>query len=524
MYTTNAETAPEGSYHYALNMVPVNPQAGSGVLRPRGAFAQAGGTSATNIVAAGVIYTAAGQGHTWILSSTVGIWQLNWATGVWSNVVTAANLTTGGITISGTSVYWVSFNKKIVFSDGANLPWVWDGSSGAGGLTRLTNAAVAYGKPTVYGSKLFFIKDAERDTIIWSEEQAENTGYEAGGYNNSWTLGQTGNTPLTAIIGLNDGLYYFRSTSIGVIRGAVNADFVTASTHDSVSGSVGTLTPSSVAEGSGEVWFVDQQGSPTMIPAGGAPERLWPPDYYQAPGDTTPSVDEPFGLGSIGWKPSANTGPIETLMLPPQVLIPYDTVWFHVPSTATAGRGFLVFSRADRHPICWVLPMTGAAMASVASITRNSNSVRDSLMILFASDGKGVYLSDKPGLDYGVGFSYRVIGAPLGANRTADYQFDRLAVSVGANTGMNLTTQVLTSRNDAAAKMTVGQVLAIASDTYATPTRLAIGLNQSGRWIRPVFTIASTNPAPGIGSAPHDFRIGGWTVYASPFQSGPNVP
>jgi hypothetical protein len=76
---------------------------------------------------------------------------------------------------------------------------------------------------TVYYAKLFMLK-RDRKTIVWSEENQPNTGYEAGGYNNAWELTQTSNEPLTAIIGTNEALYYGRKTSVGAIRGACQLD------------------------------------------------------------------------------------------------------------------------------------------------------------------------------------------------------------------------------------------------------------------------------------------------------------
>jgi hypothetical protein len=199
------------------------------------------------------------------------------ADGNFTKKVTTANLTTASITLSSTArVRMCTFSNKVVFTDGVNTPFVWDGTSGAGGLTKLTNAPVAYGHPTVYYGKLFFVKNTERSTLVWSEEGDPNTGYEAGGFNNAWTLAQTAEVgSIIRIYGLNDGLYYWRGSSIGAIRGAVTTDFKNDGVHDGVSGVVGTLATDSVLWSNQRLWFVDRNGRPYRLQPGGEPEPLW---------------------------------------------------------------------------------------------------------------------------------------------------------------------------------------------------------------------------------------------------------
>ena len=91
----------------------------------------------------------------------------NWGTDVFTEVVTAANFTTASITLSSTAkCYAVTMADKMVVTDGVNTPWMWDGTTGASGLTKLTNCPVLYGRPTVYYAKLFGIKNTERSTMV----------------------------------------------------------------------------------------------------------------------------------------------------------------------------------------------------------------------------------------------------------------------------------------------------------------------------------------------------------------------
>lgn len=211
--------------------------------------------------------------------------------GAFTKDVSTTNLTSATITLNNTGrVYLDTFNNQLVVSDGTNTPFTWDGTVSAG-LTKLSNAPVAYGPPTVYYAKLFFVKNTERDTIVWSEENAANTGYEAGGFNNAWSLRQSGAGPIHRILGRNDALYYWRSGSIGTIHGAVNTDFTTAGVHDDVSREVGSTAPESVVDYHGYIWFVDKAGRPHRFAPGGVLEPVWQQVAALFPGggtDVTP--------------------------------------------------------------------------------------------------------------------------------------------------------------------------------------------------------------------------------------------
>lgn len=197
------------------------------------------------------------------------VYTYSWGSNAWAKVVSTANLTTASITLSGTArVHGVVFANTLVLSDGVNTPFTWDGTSGAGGLVKLTNAPVFYGQPVVYYSKLFAIKAAERDTMVWSEEATANTGYEAGGYTNAWTVPNPVNDRMVALAADNASLTVLWTRSATTIQGAVSTDFATAGTRASVSATIGTGSPSSVRALDEGVFHVDQDGRPHIIPAG----------------------------------------------------------------------------------------------------------------------------------------------------------------------------------------------------------------------------------------------------------------
>lgn len=187
------------------------------------------------------------------------LWSYNWGTDTLTKVVTTANLTTASITLSSTArVYACEFADTLVFNDGTNRPFTWDGTSGAGGLVSLTNApSVCYGKPWVHYAKLWFIKNAERSTVVWSEEGTANTGYEAGGYSNAWTLRQTATEGFVAGESTNEGLLLFRRNSTTLVSGEVTPNFSTTGNDEAISPNVGCRSPSGVlGMGDNGVYFL----------------------------------------------------------------------------------------------------------------------------------------------------------------------------------------------------------------------------------------------------------------------------
>lgn len=214
------------------------------------------------------------------------VFRWNVVADTFTEMITQANLTAAGVTFSTSlHVYAVQFANLMVFSDGVNTAWAWNGTAN-GGITKLTNAPVFYGQPTVYYGKLFGIKSTDRVTMVWSEENQVNTGYEAGGFNNAWSLTQTSGEPLRALLGVNDGLYYWRASGIGVVRGAVTPTFAASGVHDSISDEIGhiqwdddfygTLAPQGPIYTEGWIFFCDQQGRPWAVGAGGGGlDPLW---------------------------------------------------------------------------------------------------------------------------------------------------------------------------------------------------------------------------------------------------------
>jgi hypothetical protein len=267
---------------YVGNMCRVPGPAGAGLFSRPGFGAM--GTGATALGAGSV--RACQALLTWTNASGVRqttaivggkIYGYTWSTETWAEVVTAANLATATITLSATTrVALVPFADGLVVSDGTNTPFWWDGTTGASGLTEMTNAPAFYGPPTVYYSKLMGIKASNRNTLVWSEEGAPNLGYEAGGYNNAWDNPGGYSDPLTSVIGTNEALYVFRERNAIAITGAVSTDFATAGTRSNLSEDVGTLSPWATYAISQGILVVDADAQPWLMKLGMLePMPLW---------------------------------------------------------------------------------------------------------------------------------------------------------------------------------------------------------------------------------------------------------
>lgn len=220
-----------------------------------GQLSKSDGTEVSALVAGGEIYT------------------YTWGTDTLAKVVTTANLTTASVTLSATArVHACEFADTLVFNDDTNRPFTWDGTTGAGGVVSLTNGpSRAYGRPWVRAAKLFFIKYAERSTIVWSAEGTANTGYEAGGYSNAWTLRQTATEGFFGGRGTNDGMYLFRGGSTTFIRGEVTSNFSSTADDEGVDEHVGCVSPSAILNVSGSIYFLSSDRRVMRSDGGGPP-------------------------------------------------------------------------------------------------------------------------------------------------------------------------------------------------------------------------------------------------------------
>lgn len=408
----------------------------------------------------------------------------NWGTDTWSEVVTTANFTTASITLSATATcYATTFADQLIVSDGVNLPWAWDGQSGAGGLTSLTNAAVAFGPPVVYYGKLFFVKNAARQTIIWSEEGDPETGYEAGGFTNAWDLIQTRTEGLTALAATNEALYYARANSVGAITGAVTTDFQTTGTREAVDSDFGTLSPGGFLVVGGRVWFVDQYGG--------------------------------FRVATIGQSKEIGTGARETMRLVPQtnfdVIQAYDDpetghVKFGIPDAGASDPNFEIW--LDRETGRYASLASGYTYSRVG-VVKNASLVPTVVHLggdnALVSDSGYAYEHGHPDgstwddgfADGAVDIQHTVEFGQVGHDTHADKLWLRGEVSVIPRTAMTGTTLRFITPSETSDPLTLSTiesaggtplgVFVLGTDTLggdAEETKRTFQMRRRGRWCR----------------------------------------
>ena len=529
MDTTTRDVVAPDAVSLAVNMLPVDPS------RPNSEWAAVGnwhnigtGTAGgSDIMAHGTLTLATGVRVRWQLSATTGIWTLSGTS--YTNSVTSANFTTASITLPTTSraVYWVEFNHTLIVTDdsGTQVPWRWDGTSGAASLTELTNAPPTLCKPAVYYGKLFLVKSTERNTLVWSEENDPTTGYEAGGLNNAWTLSQTGSGNIFAIAAGNEGLYYARTDKIGVIRGAVNDTFVTSGTLSDIA-LIGTNSPAGLSVLGADLWVWTGHAVFVILQGSTEPRQVW-----AGPG-ASQSLD--LGMGVIATTALSvgddTNGPIVIPQSGRAGDIDYPTIWYQLSRSNNADHLCLVIDAVRYRPLAYVIPYGGnTARRLSAYYTSNSASPIPSLAdtttgrIMVYGDSSDLGIMRTALADTNASGTYGttvrvLVGRPLpgGSARPVQYQFDRLQT----------TFNVSGAGND--------------------PDQVTVGWNQYGRYVKPVLSLSTatttftasaravTSRTEGTPSTAQTLATGsttsneirwyGWTVYAFPTDDDPVAP
>jgi hypothetical protein len=283
----------EGSYLYAQNVYPQDPELG-GQMAGRPGSRPMGAPPAEGVVIGGLGNSANGitqfssptHGELSVCASAGSLYVYDWTTEAWTMGVSQADIVAAGANLGAGSAAIISLTNafdKLVVSDGTYNPFLWDGTIG-GGVTPLPNAQPLYGPPTLYQGRLFGISGFDLRKMIWSEPDDPTTGYEAGGYNNAWTLRQTDPHTLTRLVGTNQGIVIFREHSITMALGDVGENFASASTSESIDSTVGTKTPYAVCEVGANIAFLDANLRPHIVLPGavgarpcwqGFREELW---------------------------------------------------------------------------------------------------------------------------------------------------------------------------------------------------------------------------------------------------------
>lgn len=437
-----------------------------------GQFDKVNGTTYTVAIAGGEIYT------------------YNWGTTTWSKQVSTANLTTASITLSSANrIRCQVFKSTLVVSDGTNTAFTWDGTAGAGGLTKLTNAPVFRYGIKVYSVKLTGMKDTERDAIVWSEEGTANTGYEAGGYLNVWSLGGSRSEDIVALAPRNDQLGIIRPRSTTVVLGQNGTDFKTTNTRAAVSEDTGTSSPDSVLVTDTGTFLLDSDGIPQWWPSGGD---------YQAVGDDCRVTTS--GMSRAAY---ANC----MTVFDPELNMIY---------LGTGNSGSTDIAQI----LCFEINTTGSPnfiglwdgfTVKVIGMVRDSNNVPRLMMGGSTGQVTVLGLSDTgPWSDNGLPITHEIVGPALGYSTDLEKRFNSITVLGFSSSGMTNvavdyvtpygspdTSQILTFQSS-------GFVLDVDTldDTYLEAgtgeLREKAGTYAFGRWMRPRLRHSTLNEEFGV--------------------------
>lgn len=432
-------------------------------------------------------------------------YEFDWATETFTEVLTTAQLTGAGVTLDTTNpVYATTFTDKMIVTDGVNKPWMWDGTSGAG-ITLLSNAPVAFGPPTVYYAKLFFVKDAERTTFVWSEENQPNTGYEAGGYTNAWTLGQTEQEPLFRLFGTNEALFYWRERSMGAIYGAVDENFQTTGTHEGVSKTIGTNAPASVVHHADSIYFMDADAHPQRYVIGAGFQE--PPIWHDAR-ETTLRL------------PRSNLPNVRGILRP----LENSVTFAFTPVGQDENQQQLVY-RADSGEFVSVWTNI---QATEQALVKDADG--DPIVLHGTSDGF-IYKHGEPGgtiySDNGVAITHKVWGSAMMWDAREEKYFSRIDASFRLESDLTNVGFTLSGPGcDAGTVLNPGTLSGSISiwgeaiwgtsvwSSGSVEAHLAIGLDCVSRWIQPRLSHDTLD---------EQFAFLGWSVIAQSAGSDPNI-
>lgn len=457
-------------------------------------------------------------GSTWVLVTDQKVYTFDTA-GTLTEALTAAELTAAGVTLGGLhAIYCLNFANHLVVSDGTNKPWMWDGTPHAG-ITPLTNAPVAYHAPTVYYARLVFITAADRTVIQWSEVNQPNVGYVAGGYNNQWSLVQSASGQLTQILGRNEGLYYSRSNSIGVVRGAVTSTFTTDGTHDSISQGIGIADRERAFLDFGDyVWFVDQFNRPWRLASGGQPVPLFGQLQRQvesanpALAASAWTVSRPFNVGE-----DHSLGPIMAIVptSPPaqgtiffvfSAASPYveaPVLRYNAVSGALLGReGWSGSGWANLLALGYLPTFGNASLGALLGVTNSGQ------LCTYGVNTSGVnnYGSDDTSASSSTALTTTIIGIAQGYGVMGEWDFDEIVVAFetdNADSNALVSVSYLTSQEHYGTLIQSAQTVTAYDASYQLKEQRArFGIKGSGAWIRVRIQITALGRV----------AIKGWTV------------
>lgn len=433
-------------------------------------------------------------------------------TGSSTKVLSTAQLTAAGVALpSGNNVLAIPFAGVVVFVDmvGNTQPFSWDGTTVGGGIVKLTSlAAAAYISATIYYGRLFLLM-SDQKTLVWSEPNQPNVGYNNAPFANIWDLSvQTGQSDLRAIVGTNEAIYLMRWGGVGTIRGTVTSTFSTDGTLDSIVVGNGCGFHSMCCYVEGTLFWVDQAYQPHGYRPGVGHTRLSDqlPRYGGYPVVFNSPLTTPFD-GSLGEG------------------VPFQFIRQCYPDL---GRGRVLFAGnyGAQGIGRWVMEFDAKSLrllgfrtyplGNVPSVLGNASQMAAVVM----DDGQDwveVY-ADNAGWLFGEARSVAVmqvqsydtdhlgnrtaitgvlVGPAHGWDENTEWSFQQLdVVYLAPGPTATITVGYLTSRQWRVGLTPADQVVAEAGLTnFPQERHLSFGLLASGRWCRPVIQLTGPGTA-----------------------------
>lgn len=501
----------EGAYQLGLNVYPEDGDLGEAIVGRPGTRPMGAQLAAFPGFVQGIIQFPHSGVETTVAIAGGEIFTYNWTTAVWTKVVTTANLTTATATLSSVpqQLGLLVVTNKLLISDGTNTPILWDGASGAGGITVLTSCPALYGQPTLHQSRVFGIKASDPVTMVWSEADSPSTGYESG-FTNAWTIRQTNPHALTRLVGTNQGLVVFRARSITMAVGDVGDDtFQSSDSQEAIDSTIGTRSPWSVVELGMNLVFLDSDLKPHLIrPGATGVIPIWQGFRTHLIGGTNRASD--YWTFGVHYTPA-------------------NLIIFAVADSAasTTVDTWLVLDARGETPVPVAIwdgwnAQSGTAMSALAMVLDTSDPSPVPRLVHgdYGDFGGYVYAHGNPDdatfltndlMVSGVQpVNHRVECQPLGYSVKREKVFDRLDVSLRGDTDQQVTLFARTPRGETDPY----PVIAIPTDTDLE-VHAVIGIDVTARWIAPVIVHSTLD---------EEFGLVAVTVTAYTMDDDPEVP
>jgi hypothetical protein len=502
----------EGAYKLGQNVYPMDSEVGEAIVGRPGTRVAGNRLSTTEMTQA-IVQFPHGTSETTVAIAGGEIFTFDYAAETWTKVVTTANLTTAGITLVGVGfspVACLVFGNSLFVSDQVNHPFLWDGTTGAGGLTNLANCPPLYGQPTVHQARIFGIKASDLHSMVWSEADNATTGYEAGGFSNVWTLRQTDAHPLTRLVGTNAGLVIFRARSITMAYGDVgDLTFQSTDTREAIDSTVGTNTPFAVLEVGPNIVFLSADMQPYLSrPGATGVVPLWQNFRNTIVGGAARVAQQ--GTFAVHYTPA-------------------NLILFAVPDSVSNGAAntILVLDAKGETPVPVAVwngwnDLGGASISAMGMVRRqlNTTSIVYWMHGDYGDSGGYVYLHGNPDDTTFLTDDTMVLGTlpithivhlqPLGYSTKREKIMDRIDASFRGGTVQTVLLSAASPRGDV--DPVEVDVLPGAADLEVHAT---LGIDVLARWIAPVITHQA------IGE---QFGLTAVSVTAYPMDDDPSVP